>query len=185
MSLLSVASKNDPAPNAFASQYISIILIIFTCIIWAYFSKATAFLAQKGPAAVALDVHQKSAPEASRPEQSENLQDKKAETGEPDTHTVSSMSLPDLFRGTSVNDDSYEALNTFLSSHDINAEIEILTPPASEGQALARSRELSRRIAAGNLPKNAAKVFVRESGEEGVYVKFITAPAHDKGAMLP
>ena len=156
MSFVSGAAKNDPAPNAFASQYISIVLIIFTCIIWAYFSKAVGAL-NKSHTPV---LHKAQ----------ELVQAQSAPRENPD---ISSMDLPDLFQGETINQDAFDALVIFLSSHDIDATFEIYAPKSAEERAFARNRELSERLYESELPKSASRIFIVDSsGNEGVRVSF-------------
>ena len=146
MSALSAGNDRDFVPNAFASQYISIILIIFTCIVWAFFSDTSRFSKAKAPAAAPI-----AAPEAPALR----------------TSPLASLSIGEVFDAAGeVNSDVASALVTLLQSHDVNAEIEIGSSGAALDERFAQAHALERFYAASGLPAGAIKVFVREG--EGI-----------------
>lgn len=130
----------EVVPNTFASQYISIILIIFTCVVSAFFSG-------KGPSA---------SPHAEAP--SEALKPRHVVI-QPE---ISRISLETLFNGagTEVNEEAAAPLVMILQNHDLDAEFEIAVEESSHDRAFMMAQTLTGYFRANQIPAGAVKVFV-------------------------
>jgi len=136
------AGGKEVVPNTFASQYISIILIIFTCIVWAFFSDQTRFVRPE---------KQESAP-SQKP-----VQQRKVSL----SSEISTVSLETLFTsGGVLNAEEAEPFALFLSNHDVNAEFEVMVPVNSAENSFSMGRDLEAFFRSKAIPAGAAKVFI-------------------------
>ena len=148
----------DFVPNSFASQYISIILIIFTCIVWAFFSDSSRFSKLSRHAA------SPESPVVAAP--IEGLPEVPALVSAP----LVALPLEDLFdREGKVNVDMIDVIVTLLQNHNVNAELEL--GGLSEGD-FAEARELESAFAKSQLPAGAVKILVKEG--QGIKLKLRT-----------
>ncbi len=145
--------SKEVVPNTFASQYISIILIIFTCIVWAFFS-------DQGKSASAKK-------DAVKPVEELRLVEV------PLSSEISTVSLETLFTVEGdLNTEAAEIYAVFLSNHDINAEFEVLVPVSSFEKSFRMTRTLDAFFQSKSLPAGAVKIFVLPSQDRpGVRVR--------------
>lgn len=153
MFLLTGTEQTGNSQHAFASQYISIILIIFTCIIWVFFTDSSFLKPALSAQKQAITESQTKISVPTIPKDTVQL---------PREETLSVMEFKDLFSESdlTVNENVADAILAVIRSHDVDAVIELKAPNASFNKVLQMNEGLMKYFAAKEAPLHAIKCFM-------------------------
>lgn len=177
MRILRLGSGDDFVPNSFITQYISIILIIITCIIYAFFTRTAALT----PAGKGIVAEQKA---SGGPDGPEAPVAPHVQLGrELATLSVSELFLPDS--NLTVDNEAGEAYVQILSNHDVNADFEIHLSDGQFDRGFRMTRSLEDYFRERGVPQSAVKVFMLPMmSADAVIVRLRTSPGGARAGSM-